>query len=73
MEHSVRELILEINDSHGRSISTLKPTVENRGKTIFSVKNNTDLYLGLFAKSRANIYNDSLGFRSSSFPLTSFF
>jgi hypothetical protein len=46
MEHSVRELILEINDSHGRSISTLKRTVENKGKTIFSVKNNTDLYLG---------------------------
>ena len=45
MEHSVRELILEINDSHGRSISTLKNTVENRGKLIFSVKNNTDLYL----------------------------
>ena len=49
MEHSVRELILEINDSHGRSISTLKPTVENRGNLFFSVKNNTDIYL-IFGK-----------------------
>ena len=45
----MRELILEINDSHGRSISTLKPTVENKGNVIFSVENNVCLFKGRIA------------------------
>ena len=63
----MRELILEINDSHGRSISTLKPTVENSGKTNFSVKNNTDKFL-LAVESRDLSEADKIIIRASSFP-----